>query len=128
MPEAHGKIRHKIIADFLVALHVLWIILLTGGTVFIFYHRWYIVYHLCFLTGTLLLNLFLGGCPLTWWEEKCRRAWDSKTVYYYPNSFIATYSNKIFSIEITARQANLIQGLAKTVSFIISLLFLTGIL
>lgn len=122
-----AKLHYKIIADFLLFLHILWIVLLAGGTVFIFYHRWYITYHLSFITGTLLLNLFLGGCPLTWWEEKCRKAWDPKTKYY-SDSFVATYSNKIFGIEITPRQANLILTSVKTASYIISLLLLTRVI
>ena len=122
-----AKIRHKIIADFLLILHILWMILLAGGTVFIFYHRWYITYHLSFITGTLLLNLFLGGCPLTSWEEKYRKAWDPNTTYH-SKSFFATYSDKIFGIGLTPRQANLILILAKTTSYIISLLLLTKLI
>ena len=122
-----AKIRYKIIADFLLFLHILWIILLAGGTVFIFYHRWYITYHLSFITGTLLLNLFLGGCPLTWWEEKCRKTWNPDTIYH-SNSFFATYSDRIFGIELTSRQATLILTSAKAASYIISLLVLTRLI
>ncbi len=101
--------------------------MLAGGTVFIFYHRWYVTWHLSFITGTLLLNLFLGGCPLTWWEEKYRKAWDPDATYR-SDSFFATYSDKVFGIELTPKQVNLILASVKTASYIISLLLLTKLI
>jgi hypothetical protein len=105
MSKARGKIRYKVIADFLLFLHVLWVALLVGGTVFMIYNRWYVVYHLIIVGGTLLFNLFLGGCPLTWWEEKYRKKWDPDAVYYQ-NSFAVTYARKIFGVNVTLRQVN----------------------
>ena len=69
------------------------------------YHHWYAVYHLIIVSGTLLFNLFLGGCPLTWWEEKYRKLWNPNTDYH-ENSFAVTYARKIFRIKITPRQVN----------------------
>jgi hypothetical protein len=119
-----AKIRYKIVADFLLLLHILWIALLGGGTIFIIYYPWYTPWHLSLLTATLLLNLFLGGCPLTWLEEKCRKAWNPNTLYY-SDSFFATYSKKILGINLTPKQANIILALAKVTSYITSLLILT---
>ncbi len=122
-----AKIRHKIIADFLLLLHILWIVLLVGGTVFMVYYRWYAVYHLIIVTGTLLFNLFLGGCPLTWWEEKYRKLWNPNTDYH-ENSFVTTYARKIFRIKITPRQATWVLILIKITSYYISVLILTKLI
>ncbi|MBI4119192.1 MAG: DUF2784 family protein [Parcubacteria group bacterium] len=110
------KITYKILADFLFVLHVLWLVILVGGTIFMYYHRWYIYYHLVIASGTLLFNLFFGGCPLTWWEEKYRRKWDPD-VFYHPNSFAATYASKILRMNVTPRQANWFLLLVKIASF-----------
>ena len=118
-----AKLRHKIIADFLLSLHILWIVLLVGGTVFMIRHRWYAVYHLIIVSGTLLFNLFLGGCPLTRWEEKYRKLWDANTDYH-ENSFVATYAGKIFHIKITPRQATWVLILIKITSCYIATVLL----
>ena len=115
-----AKLRHKIIADFLLLLHILWIVLLVGGTVFMVYHRWYAVYHLIIVTGPLLFNLFLGGCPLTWWEEKYRKLWNPNSDYH-ENSFAVTYARKIFRIKITPRQATWVLILIKITSYYIAI-------
>jgi hypothetical protein len=122
-----AKLRHRIIADFLLLLHLLWMMLLAGGTVFIFYDRWYIIYHLMFITGTALLNLLFGGCPLTWWEEKYRKAWNPNTSYQH-DSFFATYAGKLLRIDITPRQANRFLVFAKIISYSLSILLLTHLL
>ena len=117
------KIRHKILADFLLLLHLLWIVLLVGGTVFMIYNRWYVIYHLIIVTGTLLFNLFLGGCPLTWWEIKYRKLWDSNADYH-ENSFAATYARKIFGINIMPHQATWVLILIKIASYYIAVTLL----
>ncbi len=121
------KIRHKIIADFLLLLHILWIVLLVGGTVFMIYHRWYAVYHLIIVSGTLLFNLFLGGCPLTWWEIKYRKLWNPNADYQ-ENSFAATYARKIFRVNMTPHQATWVLILIKITSYYISVLILTKLI
>ena len=118
------RLRYKIIADFLLALHILWIVVLVGGTIFMYYHRWYVVYHLIIVSGTLLFNLFLGGCPLTWWEEKCRKIYDPN-IYYHPNSFVTTYLKRIFHVNVTPRQVNWALILIKIASYYTSALILT---
>ncbi len=91
------------------------------------YYRWYAVYHLIIVTGTLLFNLFLGGCPLTWWEEKYRKLWNPNTDYH-ENSFVTTYARKIFRIKITPRQATWVLILIKITSYYISVLILTKLI
>lgn len=121
------KLRHKIIADSLLLLHLFWIILLAGGTVFIFYNRWYIPYHLTLIGGTAFLNLLFRGCPLTWLEEKYRKAWDPNAFYHH-NSFVATYVEKLFGIDAGSGWISRVQVLAKVISFALSILLLTRVL
>ena len=79
----------------------MWIALLIGGTVYVFYNPWYFYWHLTIVTATLLLNLLLGYCPLTLWEEKVR-----KKIYPdfdHQGSFISTYLHKLFGIRISEK-------------------------
>ena len=89
-------------ANLLVVAHFLWIVLLVGGTVYVFYEPLYFYWHLTIVTGTLLLNLFLGYCPLTLWEEKVRRKFDGS--FDHNGSFIGTYIEKISGIKVSERQ------------------------
>lgn len=117
------KISHKIIADVLLVIHLAWIAILLGGTFYIFFNNGYIKYHLIIVSGTLLFNLFLGGCPLTWWEEKYRKMWDPRT-YYHTNSFLVTYVHKIWSKDITPQQVNWTLTGIKIFSYTASVLLL----
>lgn len=118
-----SRLRHKIFADALLFLHLVWVAILVGGTVFLIYHRWYIPYHLAIVTGTLLLNLALGGCPLTWWEEEYRKDWDPKTKPYN-NSFVAAHLKRFFGVDLTPRQINWVLFGIKAVSYYISIYLL----
>jgi hypothetical protein len=114
------KIRHKIIADSLLLIHLGWIALLIGGTIYVSNHPWYVPYHLVIVTGTLLLNLALGGCPLTWLEEEYRKAWDPKTEPYQ-NSFVAAHLKRMFGFKITPAQVNWILFIIKAFSYYVSI-------
>jgi len=94
--------KYKLVANLFVAAHFLWITILIGGTIFVFYNPWYFYWHLTIVTATLLLNLFLGYCPLTSWEEKTRRKFDGD--FDHNGSFIGTYIEKIAGIKISERQ------------------------
>jgi len=122
-----GKIKFKVLADFLLAVHVVWIGILLGGTFYIFSNSGYIKYHLIIVSGTLFFNLILGGCPLTWWEEKARKIWDPRT-YYHPNSFLVTYIHKIWSKDITPQQVNWTLTGIKIFSYAASVLLLTKVI
>lgn len=121
-----GKLGYKLLADFLVAIHLAWIFLLLGGTFYIFLNENYIKYHLIIVSGTLFFNLLLGGCPLTWWEERARKIWDPRS-YYHPNSFIVTYIHKTFGKNITPQQINWVLIGVKIFSYTASVLLLTGV-
>lgn len=114
------RLRHKILADSLLLIHIGWVAILIGGTLFIVGNRWYIPYHLSIISGTLLLNLILGGCPLTWWEERYRKAWNPMTESF-ENSFVAAYLKKLFGINMTSKQANWALFGLKAVSYYISI-------
>lgn len=86
----------------LVVAHFLWVALLIGGTVYVFYNPWYFYWHLTIVTATLLLNLLLGYCPLTLWEEKVRRKINPN--FDHDGSFLATYLHKISGVKISERQ------------------------
>lgn len=122
-----SRFRYKLYADLLLAVHILWVFLLAGGTVFIFYNRWYIKYHIALVTGTLVLNLVLRGCPLTRLEEKYRKAWNPE-VYYCPNSFLATYLRRFFGLKVSSAQARWVLIMVKITSYYVSILLLTKIL
>ena len=120
------KLRHKVLADGLLLVHVLWVAVLVGGTFFLIDNRWYIPYHLAIVTGTLLLNLAIGGCPLTWWEEQYRKAWDPSTEPYN-NSFVAAHLKRFSGINLTAKQVNWFLFLIKAVSYYIAIhILITG--
>ena len=118
-----GKLKHKIIADGLLIIHILWAGLLVGGTIFLIFNRWYIPYHLTIITGTLLLNLAIGGCPLTWWEEEYRKAWDPETESYN-NSFIAAHLKRFIGVSLTPKQVNWALFGLKVASYFIALYIL----
>ncbi|MBI4160335.1 MAG: DUF2784 family protein [Candidatus Yanofskybacteria bacterium] len=121
------KIGYKVLADFLLALHLIWIGVLLGGTIYIFFNKSYITTHIIIVSGTLLFNLFLGGCPLTWWEEKVRKVWDPRS-YYHPNSFLVTYVHRVWKKEITPQQVNWVLVAIKVFSYMASVLLLTGVI
>ena len=114
------KYRYKLIADILLMSHILWVFVLVGGTFFFIYNPWYIPYHIGIVSGTLLLNLVLGGCPLTWWEERYRRSWDPG-VPSYENSFVATQLKRILGIELTAGQVNWLLFGIKAISYYLAI-------
>lgn len=98
---------------------------MVGGTIFIIgqSHRWYIPWHLTIISGTLLLNLFFGFCPLTVWEEKLRRKYDYTV--NLKNNFLATYIRSLLRVEVG--QGFVFWGslIVKSSAYIISILLLT---
>lgn len=117
--------RYKFLANVIMAVHFVWIALLIGGTVFIIgaNHRWYIPWHLTILSGTLIINLILGSCPLTVWEEKLRKKTDPAA--NLNNSFLATYINSLVGIKMSEGLLFWITLAIKSGSYLISILFLT---
>lgn len=115
--------RYKVLADTLLILHAIWVLILVGGTVFLINHRWYIPYHLSIVSGTLMINLILGGCPLTLWEEKSRKIWNPRTESYN-NSFIAAHLKRLTNIEFSPKQINWTLFGIKVISYYISFMLL----
>ena len=117
--------RYKVLANVIMLLHFAWVSLLIGGTVFIISpnHRWYIPTHLVIVSGTLLMNLFLGFCPLTVWEEKLRKRYDSE--FSHNNNFIKTYLRYMLGIDVRTGVIFWVTFLIKFSSYIISVLLLT---
>lgn len=94
--------KYKLTADLLVAAHFLWIVLLVGGTIYTFYNTRYFHWHLTIVSATLLFNLFLGYCPLTFWEERARKKINPN--FDHNGSFIGTYIGKITGVRISERR------------------------
>jgi len=109
---------YKAMIYLIMVIHFLWIILLVGGSIYIFYNPGYVQWHLTIITLTLLLNLFLGACPLTIWEENAREKAGDKIDYH--GSFAATYINRIFGIEVTENQVLILMSLIKLISYLIA--------
>ncbi len=108
-------------------MHIFWIALLVGGIFFMIKYSWYVVDHVVIVTGTLMVNLFMGYCPFTRWEEKYRKKYDPNA-FYYPNSFVITYLKRFFNINMTPGQANTMMVAIKVVSYGVSVLVLTKVI
>lgn len=111
--------KYKLAANLLVAAHFLWIALLIGGTVFVFYEPWYFYWHLTIVSATLLLNLLLGYCPLTSWEEKARKKFNPG--FDHNGSFIATYLGKVTGVRISERRMLAIIACIKFGVYVVSI-------
>lgn len=114
------KFTFKAVADILMLTHIAWIILLIGGTIYIFFNPAYIQWHLTIITLTLLANLFLGYCPITNIEEKLRKSIDPS--FSYNDSFAATLIKKIFGIKMSSNDVLLMMTLIKFLSYSVSII------
>jgi len=100
----------------IMLVHFGWIILLVGGTIYIYFNPAYVQWHLTLVTLTLLLNLFLGACPLTSWEERVREWGDNQIDY--KGSFAATYVHRIFGVDLSEKQIMILMTGIKVVSYL----------
>ncbi len=84
---------YKLLAQFTIFLHFVWILFLIFGVLFVL--RWpkIAVLHLGGLLFSLFLNFFRWYCPLTYLENYLRRLYDMKSAYDGP--FTATYLERI---------------------------------
>lgn len=84
---------YKLLAQFTIFLHFLWILFLIFGVLFAL--RWpkIAILHLGGLLFSLVLNSFRWYCPLTYLENYLRQLYDMKSVYDGP--FTATYLERI---------------------------------
>ena len=83
----------KFAARTIFIIHFVWTLAIMLGTVFIFFAKWYLPWHLGIVTGTLAINLWLKHCPLTTWEENIRRKLDPAFTYHH--SFTSTILQKL---------------------------------
>ena len=111
-------------ANIIMLLHFLWIAVLLGGIWYIInpVNSWYIPWHITIISGTLFLNLFLGFCPLTVWEEKLRKKHNPSADFQ--NSFLATYIRSIAGIQVGKRPIFWTSFILKVASYSISVGFL----
>lgn len=114
-----GKFLLSRFADILMLTHLIWVVLLLGGTVYVFFHPEYIQWHLTIVSLTLLANLFLGHCPLTKWEEKMRR--HSNPDFQYHESFAATYIDRAFGLKLTENEVTYLLFGIKFFSYLASI-------
>ena len=84
---------YKLLAQFTIFLHFLWILFLIFGVLFAL--RWpkIALLHLGGLIFSLVLNSFRWYCPLTYLENYLRRLYDVKSAYGGP--FTATYLERL---------------------------------
>ena len=99
---------YRLIADFLVALHLLWILFMLAGVALIL---WGILFKRIILNWFWFRTLHLAGiiyvgalsiqgklCPLTTWENQLRAKSDPASAY--TGSFIIHYIEKIVYPEV----------------------------
>lgn len=99
-----GKLRYRIGADALMALHTFWVLgIMVCGTLYILVLQsaWYLPWHAMFVTGTFLLDKLFSGCIFTRWEHKLRLKYDPETDFD-EESFIDTYLRRWFGITLGA--------------------------
>lgn len=89
---------YKLLADFIVGIHFLWIIFLFMGAI---WGRKYLaikIFHLSGLAFAVLIQTFNWYCPLTYVEVWLRSMHDPQLVY--AGSFIIYYIEKLVYIEV----------------------------
>lgn len=98
---------YKVLADTIVALHLLWIIFMVGGffyTIAAFFHkalfdRWLLrLIHIAGIAYVSFLAVTQRYCPLTLLENALRRKHDP--FFSYPGSFIIHYAERVIYLDV----------------------------
>ncbi|MCX8118528.1 MAG: DUF2784 domain-containing protein [Desulfobacterota bacterium] len=89
---------YKLLADFTVWVHLLWILFLLTGALWGRRHKWIRAFHLLGLAFALLIQLLGWYCPLTHIEAWLRARHHPDLTY--TGSFIIHYAERIIYIEI----------------------------
>lgn len=99
---------YRLLADFLVALHLLWIIFMIAGMILIlwgsFFKRgildwfWFRTLHLLGIIYVGVLSIQGKLCPLTIWDNQLRAKADPEGTY--AGSFIIHYVEKLVYPEV----------------------------
>ncbi len=89
---------YKILADFIVAIHFLWIIFLFLGAIWGRRRLGVKIFHLSGLAFAIFIQVFNLYCPLTHIEVWLRSKHDPQLAY--SGSFIIYYIEKLIYIEV----------------------------
>ncbi len=89
----------RIVGDFVVLIHFLWIIFLFFGAVLGIRYKGIKIIHLSGLCFAILIQVFDWYCPLTHLEFWLRSKSDPLTTY--AGSFIAHYAEKLVYLELS---------------------------
>lgn len=92
--------KYKVLANFMFAFHIFWIILLIGGMTLSVMFNWYKPIHLIVLSSTIIAQILFLGCPVVTLEQALRRKYNPALVY--TGSFTAFLLRKIFKRQIPA--------------------------
>jgi len=90
---------NKILADFVVLVHFLWIVFLFLGAIWGSKHKAVKIAHLSGLLFSILIQVFGWYCPLTHFEFWLRSKHDPALAY--AGSFIVHYVEQIVYIEFS---------------------------
>lgn len=90
---------YKIAADFVVVIHLIWILFLVFGALVGRYIAWVKWLHIGGLAFSLFLQVFSWYCPLTHMEVWLRARHDPTLTYI--GSFIAHYAERLVYLEIS---------------------------
>jgi len=90
---------YKILADFTLLIHLLWILFLFFGAYFGAKHKVLGILHLSGLAFALIIQVFGWYCPLTYLEVWLRSKHDPRLIY--TGSFIIHYVEKIVYLELS---------------------------
>lgn len=118
MPKTDGAILNTL-ANMITTIHVLWTILILGGTILVIFYPAYAIIQIAILTFTAILNFILmNHCPLTFCESYIRKKIDSS--FDNHNSFMMTSLNKIFKTHLTPLQSDVYIAIFFAISYAIS--------
>ncbi len=93
-----GYMAYKILADFTVVIHLVWIFFLIFGAFLGRYVPWVKWLHIGGLVFSLLIQFFSWYCPLTHLEVWLRARHDHSLAY--TGSFIAHYAERLVYLEL----------------------------
>lgn len=88
----------KLVADFVVLVHLLWIGFIACGALLVRWRDWVKWLHVGALVFSVCLQLFHWTCPLTWLEIWLRRQHDPALTY--TGDFLAHYAEELVYLQV----------------------------
>lgn len=113
---------YRTLANLIMIIHAAWVLLLLFGAFYMVVHPQFIQWYLVSVSGTILLNLALGFCPLTAWEERLRRRYDPNVSFN--NSFVTTYLHALTGWHLTESQFLRMVFYIKLVTYLLAIVLL----